>query len=221
MSINVKHNVQCPKCGQMSDITVWNSITVRDSADLKEDLLRGRINIFRCPSCGQTGLMPTPLLYLDDDKKLIFSFSPCDDPAEAKKQYADIKNASKETGDLKKYDGYNLRFITDFNALLEKILIFDAGFNDKAVEVIKLMILSQDIEKSDQRTCRFGKYENGSLEFMIHDMIENQIYTSSVPAESYDAIWKSLRESGVKPYSFDWEAVDEAYAARLLNGFNN
>lgn len=221
MSINSKQSVKCPKCGHVSDITVWNSITVSDSADLKEDLLRGRVNIFRCPECGQTGLMPTPLLYHDENKRLMISFSPCADPVEAKRLYDNIRKSSKESGELKKLEGYNLRFVTDFNALLEKLLIFDAELNDKAVEVIKLMILSQDMEKSDRRTCRFGKSENGNLEFMVHDAVENQIYTSAVPAESYDAIWKSLRESGVKPYSFDWEAVDGAYATRLLNGFNN
>ena len=205
----------------MSDITVWNSITVKDSADLKEDLLKGRVNIFHCPTCSQVGLMPTPMLYHDEDKRLMMSFSPCNDPLLAKQLYDDIRKSSKESGELEKLEGYNLRFVTDFNARLEKILIFDAGLNDKAVEVIKLMILSQDIEKSEQRVCRFGKYENDALEFMIHDQIENQIYTSSVPMESYNTIWQSLRESGVKPYSFDWEMVDGAYATKLLNGFNN
>ena len=111
--------------------------------------------------------------------------------------------------------------MTDYNELLEKLLIFDNGFNDKAIEVIKLMVLSQDEDKSEQRICRFGKCENGAIEFMIHDFIENKIYTSKVPEETYDKIYDSLIESGMKPYSFDWEMVDAAYATRLLNGFNN
>ena len=39
MSLNLKQNVKCPKCSQMSEVTVWNSITVKDSEDLKHDLL--------------------------------------------------------------------------------------------------------------------------------------------------------------------------------------
>ena len=93
--------------------------------------------------------------------------------------------------------------------------------NDKPIEVLKLMILMQDVEKSDQRSCRFGKLDNDVLEFMITDSIENQIYTSNVPKSSYDSVWQSLRESGCKPYSFSWERVDSAYATRLLKGFNN
>ncbi len=221
MSINIKQSVKCPKCGQMSDITVWSSITVNDSPDLKDDLLHGRINIFRCPSCSQTGLMPHPLLYSDAARKLMISFSPSNEPAVKQKLFEDIQAASKKSGELDRLEGYNLRFVTDYNELLEKILIFDNDFNDKVIEVIKLIILSQDIDKSGQRVCRFGKCENDALEFMVHDCIENRIYTSSVPRSTYDTLCRSLTESGMKLYSFDWEIVDGTYATKLLNGFNN
>ncbi len=221
MSINSKQSVKCPQCGQMSEVTVWNSITVNDSPDLKSDLLSGKVNMFRCASCGYTALMPTPMLYHDSDKKLMLSFSPTNDPVLKQQLFENIKRSSRESGELQKLTGYNLRFITDYNELLEKILIFDNSFNDKVIEVIKLMILSQDIDKSEQRVCRFGKCENGTIEFMIQDHIENQIYTSSVSEETYDKLFNSLMESGMKPYSFDWEAVDGTYATRLLNGFNN
>lgn len=205
----------------MSEITVWNSITVADSTDLKADLLSGKVNMFHCPSCSHTALMPTPVLYHDEEKRLMISFTPCNDAVLAEQLYENVCRTSKESGELEKLNGYNLRFITDYNELLEKILIFDNGLNDKAVEVIKLMILMQEPEKAERRMCRFGKVENENIEFMVHDQKENQIYTSAVPQKSCDEIWTQLRESGVKPYSFDWERVNSAYATRLLNGFNN
>jgi hypothetical protein len=205
----------------MSEVTVWNSITVKDSEDLKQDLLRGKINMFHCPSCSHTALMPTPMLYHDEEKRLMISFSPCNDPILKNQLFDNVQATSKESGELEKLEGYNLRFITDYNELLEKILIFDNSMNDKTIEVLKLMILSQDLEKSADRICRFGKAENGNLEFMIYDAKENQTYTSNVPKETYDTIDTNLRESGVKPYSFEWECVDASYATRLLQGFNN
>lgn len=221
MSLNAKQNIRCPKCGQMSDITVWNSITVEDSADLKADLLAGKVNMFHCPSCSHTALMPSPMLYHDKERKLMISFSPCNDPVLEQQLYDNVCETSKQSGELSKLEGYNLRFITDYNELLEKILIFDNDMNDKAVEVIKLMILMQEPEKAEQRNCRFGKAEGGNIEFMVHDVKENQIYTSSVPMETYNTLWTQLRESGVKPYSFDWERVNSSYATKLLNGYNN
>jgi len=221
MSINNKQSVKCPKCGQMSDMTVWTSITVSDSPDLKRDLLHGRVNIFRCPSCSQAALMPSPMLYHDEEKKLMISFSPTADEKEEERLYDEVMKTSAQSGELDKLDGYNLRFITDFNELLEKILIFDSSLNDKAIEVIKLLIIMQDEEKSTRRSCRFGKREGSELEFMITDPVENQLYTTRVPLESYNAVWEQLRASGVKPYSFAWERVNRDYAARLMQGYNN
>ena len=205
----------------MSEVTVWNSITVKDSEDLKHDLLTGKVNMFRCPSCSYSALMPIPMLYHDEDKRLMISFSPCDDVVLKSQLFDNVQKSSKESGELDKLEGYNLRFVTDYNELLEKILIFDNDMNDKTMEVIKLMVLSQDLEKAEQRVCRFGKCQDEVIEFMIYDTIENQTYTSKVPKETYDTIHKQLLESGMKPYSFGWEMVDASYATRLLNGFNN
>lgn len=221
MSINIKQSVKCPNCAQMSDVTVWSSITVKDSVDLKSDLLAGKVNMFKCPSCEHVALMPHPMLYHDEEKKLMISFSPTNDVVIKEQMFSEIKETSKNSGELEKLEGYNLRFITEYNELLEKVLIFDNELDDKTIEVIKLMILSQEVDKSEQRTCRFGKVCDDGIEFMIHDFIENQVYTSTVPKSSYDTVYNSLIESGMKPYSFDWEIVDSTYATRLLNGFNN
>ena len=143
MSINLKQSVKCPECSQMSDVTVWSSITVKDSIDLKADLLAGKINMFKCPSCEHIALMPHPMLYHDEEKRLMMSFSPTNDPVVKEQMYLNIKESSSKSGELEKLEGYNLRFVTDYNELLEKILIFDNELNDKAVEVLKLMILSK------------------------------------------------------------------------------
>ncbi|MBP3360502.1 MAG: CpXC domain-containing protein [Clostridia bacterium] len=221
MSINSSKAIRCPSCGQLQEITVWNSITVKDSPDLKADLLSGRVNIFKCGSCSHSGLVPAPLLYHDEDKKLMISFSPCDDEQLKQRLFENVRETSKGSGELSGYSGYNLRFVCEYNSLLEKILIFDAGLNDKAVEIIKLLILSQEPEKQDDRFCVFGKKEEDSIEFMVRDIKENMIYTSRAPISTYDTIWQQLRASGVKPYSFDWEMVDAVYADRLIKGINN
>lgn len=221
MSINATQQIRCPKCGQLQDMTVWQSITVSDSADLKEDLLHGKVNIFRCSGCGHTALVPTPLLYHDEEKRLMISFSPCDDDVTRAKLFENIKNTSKSSGELNNLTGYNLRFITGYNDLLEKILIFDNGLHDKAIEVIKLMVLMQDTDNMDHRVCMFGKKDDDGLEFLVQDKKDGKLYTSRVPLATYDTVAEQLRLSGVKFKSFDWEIVDADYAARLLRGANN
>lgn len=221
MSIINKETIKCPACGEMSDLTVWQSITVSSSPDIKEDLLKGKINMFTCPSCGQKALFPAPILYTDTEKKLVISFSPQSTKEERMRIFEEIKKSSKNSGELKNYPDYNLRFVTTYNELLEKILIFDGGFNDKPIEVIKLLVLAQDSEKMAQRNCIFGKSDENEIEFLVQDIKENQIYTSRVPIATYETIKTQLKQSGVKFKSFDWEMVDADYAAKLLRGANN
>ena len=221
MSINVKQQIKCPRCANLSEMTVWQSITVSDSPDLKEDLLRGNVNIFRCASCGQTALVPNPVLYNDSDKKLMISFSPCEDEVTKAQLFANIKRSSHDSGELENLEDYDLRFVSGYNDFLEKILIFDNGLHDKVIEVIKLLVLMQDSDKMDQRICIFGKAENGEIEFMVQDKKEGSLYISRVPMQTYDVVKEQLRQSGVKYKSFDWEIVDAEYAAKLLRGVNN
>ncbi len=221
MSINSKQRIQCPQCGQMQEITVWHSITVSDSPDLKADLLAGKINIFRCPDCAAPALLPTPLLYHDEEKRLMLSFSPCENDVQKAQLYDNVKTASRESGELAALEGYDLRFVSDYNQLLEKILVFDAGLHDKVTEFLKLLILMQEPEKMEARVAMFGKKDGQELEFLVQDKAENACYTSRVPMDTYKTIKKALAESGVKYKSFDWEIVDTDYAARLLNGMHN
>lgn len=220
MSISEKQTIKCPACGEISDLTVWESITADDSPDLKSDLLAGKINIFHC-ACGQKALFPSPILYTDDAKKLVISFSPQTDAAEKLKLFKEIKESSVKSGELENYTDYNLRFVTSYNELLEKILIFDNNLDDKVLEVIKLLVLSQESDKMSQRACIFGKCDGGAIEFLVTDSKEQQVYTSRVPRETYDTIEAQLRQSGVKFKSFNWEMIDGDYAASLLRGRNN
>lgn len=221
MSINSKQKIKCPQCGQYQEITVWHSITVSDSPDLKSDLLAGKVNIFRCDACSAPALLPTPLLYHDEEKRLMISFTPCENDVQKAQLFDNVKTASRESRELANLEDYDLRFVADYNQLLEKILVFDTDLHDKVTEFLKLLILMQEPEKMDNRTVMFGKKENSELEFLVQDKKENACYTSRVPIKTYDTIREALRQSGVKYKSFDWEIVDPDYAARLLNGMNN
>ncbi len=221
MSINSKQSVKCPKCSHLNEVTVWSSITSDDSPDLKKDLLSAKINMFKCDNCSHIALLPNPLLYHDQSRKLMISFTPCNDDGKKAELFKEIKETSKNSDELKNLIDYNLRFVTNYDTILEKILIFDNGLNDKVIEVLKVLILTQEPQKANDRIAVFGKCENDYIEFLIRDKKENQFYTSRVPFESYNTIKEQLAQSGVKYKSFDWEIVDLDYGASLLRGVNN
>lgn len=221
MSINIKQEVKCPKCGELTEVTVWQSVTSADSPDLKDDILKGKLNMFVCAKCAHTALMPEPMLYTDAEKKLMITFAPCSDEASKAILFNKIKETSKESGELDGLDDYNLRFVTAYNELMEKILIFDSGLQDKAVEMLKLLVLMQEPEKMEQRICMFGKKDGEEIEIMVQDKSDGKLYTSRIPMLSYNTVSEQLRASGVKYKSFDWEIIDAEYASKLLRGVNN
>ena len=221
MSINTKQQVKCPKCSELSDVTVWQSVTANDSPDLKEDILKGKLNLFQCPSCGSTALMPDPVLYTDSEKKLMITFAPCSNDAAKAAVFEKIKRTSKESGELEGLDDYNLRFISSYNDFMEKILIFDNGLHDKVIEMLKLLVLMQDSGNMEHRVCMFGKKDGDELEFLLQDKRDGKLYTSRIPMQSYETVKEQLRQSGVKYKSFGWEIIDADYAAKLLRGVNN
>lgn len=220
MSLNTEQSIRCPKCGQMKSMTVWQSVRSEDT-DLKSDILKRKLNIFECDICGAQALYPEPLLYTDDDKKLMITFAPCSDNDTSKKMYEEIRDTSRKSGELENLSGYNLRFVSDYNDLMEKILIFDNELNDKVIEFIKMLILSQEPDKAAKRKIIFGKKENNEIEFLVQDMSDGMMYTSKVPMLTYDTVLEQLKQTGVKMYSFDWEIVNTEYASKLLSGVNN
>lgn len=221
MSINSKESIKCPKCSHLQDVTMWSSITADDNDDLKKELLGAYINVFHCENCSYKALLPNPLLYQDKSKKLMISFTPTNTEQEKIALFENIKKTSKKSGELEKLENFNLRFVTNYDTLLEKILIFDNDLHDKVIEVIKVLILMQEPEKSEQRIALFGKKDNENLEFIVKDTKENQIYTSKIPLSTYEHIKTQLKESGVKYKSFDWEIIDINYGTSLLYGINN
>ncbi len=68
--------VTCPQCHQPFIAQVRSIIDVGERPELKQQLLRGRLNVARCPHCGSAGAIDAPLLYHDPEKELAFVLMP-------------------------------------------------------------------------------------------------------------------------------------------------
>lgn len=215
--LNSVKKIKCPVCGTEQEVTVWESVNVSEAPDLKADILSRKVNIFECHECSAMALVPAMLLYTDEQKKLMIYFAPCGD--EKKKVYSELVKNTKD--EIKSLDKYKLRFVTEYNDLMEKILIYDNELDDKTIEFLKMLILMQEPEKAGSRKAMYGKTENGYIEFMITDNKEKQVYTTNIDMSTYNNLKSELKASGVKDYSFGWEIVDMNYASGLLMGMNN
>ncbi len=68
--------VKCPQCQQPFTLSVHTIVDVGQQPELKEQLLRGQLNLMSCPSCQTTGMLATPLLYHDPETELLLALVP-------------------------------------------------------------------------------------------------------------------------------------------------
>lgn len=104
--------VTCPQCSQPFTALIYSIIDVGRQPELKELLLRGRLNLARCPRCGAAGTIGTPLLYHDADKELALILIPTElnlPRNEQEQLIGTLTNTLMESLPPEKRKGYLLR----------------------------------------------------------------------------------------------------------------
>jgi len=78
--MTIKHQIEleCPDCHVMQATSVWSSINVQVNPELKEELLKGRVNVLYCRKCSRRAIMATPLLYHDMEEEFWVQYCPFD-----------------------------------------------------------------------------------------------------------------------------------------------
>ncbi|MGC8873390.1 MAG: CpXC domain-containing protein [Chloroflexia bacterium] len=69
-------SMNCPVCGAALVVDVYSLVDVGLEPELKDRLLRGRLNTVRCPKCGAEGFIAAPLMYHDPEKELLVVLAP-------------------------------------------------------------------------------------------------------------------------------------------------
>lgn len=123
MSANHIEKVNCRNCGKEREFTLWNHINVQENPELREQIFKNRLFTFTCPHCGDEAIVNYPFLYQDGDSFRIF-----------------CTNDNKIRKDVLASDILT-RIVTSRNRLCEKIAIFEAGFDDRVVEFLKVLYM--------------------------------------------------------------------------------
>lgn len=127
MSLISKASVICCECGSRQEIDVYKSINTSLDPELKAKVKDGSLFVWECPGCGKMNLAKYETLYHDPDKKVMIWLSEKEPGAEM----IAIVNHTEAMG------GYTLRRVTDVGGLMEKVMIFEEGLDDKVIEMCK------------------------------------------------------------------------------------
>lgn len=201
-----KEMIKCPECGAENHVTIWNSIDSNVDLFAKKELMNG--DLFRrvCDGCGCTFNVFFELMYQDVNHNVIIYLVKQDDVNET----IDMLNKANAKMQIPT-NGVRSRVVCTLNDLREKVNIFENNLNDKVIEIIKLLYLTNITDNNPHlkiEDVRFivqdGKY--------ILQFFGNESADIEITKEFYDDVEKEYENEirhKKKSYVIDREwAID-------------
>lgn len=148
MSKMYSTEITCPECQGKSEFTIWNSVNTILNPEMKAAVMDGSAFVFKCPHCGHTATIDYSILYHQMDDLIMIQYATTEEEANAiYNMYKQMQSGSFQAFQDIPIDDYLVRIVSSQNELREKIAIFNAGLDDRIIEIYKLVIQEQYLQE--------------------------------------------------------------------------
>ena len=171
-------HANCSHCGQPTALQTPQSINVAQDPELKARVRDGSLFVWECPYCGHRNLALFPTLYHDPSAKLMIWLLPGADPLP--------EAALHLAGQL---EGYTLRRVREVGELVEKVNLFDAGLDDRILEMCKWVTLRELAEKNpaaQNAPLKFLRLEGADNDLVLAFPLDGQMHLVNVGFNVYE-----------------------------------
>ena len=206
--------VHCPICKHDHETEAVRLVNVAGNEELKKKLDSGEIFEYTCPDCGSFMHLNYSFMYQDTDIREYIYLSE-EKPEEGKYSFDQIAKNAMALAEGNTSDAL-LRVVYSEADLREKIRIFENGLDDRIVEIVKGIALSQfpsteEFFVTDIRYDNIGGQEllrlicsDGTEEYVLEfNQIYNEIY------DKYGNLFPPIRNSV-------FSCIDLEFAAGFL-----
>lgn len=212
MSTQMNKDVSCPHCGAAVKTQMWPGIDVQENPELRGHVLDETLFDWKCPACGYEAQFVYPCLYHDRNGKFMIYVVP--NGNDCALQAVDVSEAFPQ------FNGMMKRVVSSLTGLKEKILIFESGLNDLAVELVKLA-LTDVAEKKRGRTVGAGYFcsvnqEEERIEFSFFLEGEKEPVRQSTRMDVYNKSLEIVESVGALADKGEFQSVDSAAAQEVL-----
>ena len=165
--------VECPNCKQPGFLDVWMRITSGSNYELKKRLMDGKLFNYTCPVCKTTTTMAYDCRYLDVERKICLIYTTDPKANEADARHLDKSLIAERLKNEKfNMDGYQIRVISHAFEFYEKVRIVEAGYDDRAIELMKVAIKRTMIQEGNMGPRDIFVYErtvpeSGGISFIV------------------------------------------------------
>ncbi|MDD6389553.1 MAG: CpXC domain-containing protein [Firmicutes bacterium] len=199
MSDSYIDKIVCPECGREGEFTYWSNINTYDQPVMKNMVRTGAAFMYTCPECGKTSIVDFPFIYHQMEDQMMIYYTHGEDTAEAEEYFAQQNARFEELhvgGEM-----YLNRVVRSLDEFLEKLKIFDAGLDDRVIEVVKLTVAELAARQNpgiswDNIFYTYGPDGRQLLSFMKDGAAA---FSVELPDELYNSIWIA--------YSSKWPAL--------------
>lgn len=208
MSDRYLNMVKCPHCGKSQKFEMWRVINVADNPEMKEKVKTKEVFKLECKKCGRLVNADHQFLYEDPESKIAI-------------HYAREKDVPAVKEDLKKYEGYTTRVVSYQNDLIEKLMIFDAGLDDRIIEIVKAIYVNQLYTINPSYKIDEILFDNTKEEAKIIFISGGGLLTESAMSnEVYKSIESQFKDK-MAPFAEETEvSIDFEWAIKLLEAQN-
>jgi hypothetical protein len=140
--------VRCPACDREAECQLVQSINTRADTAAKVRLLAGELNVLTCP-CGRRTQLSATVLFHDPDASYWCQVCPGGERALAEGEAAFRVAGASGTQ----------RLVPSLNALVEKVKLLDAGLDDWAIEMVKVLLLASREDRDLERVLLFDRVD--------------------------------------------------------------
>ena len=213
MSTEISKPVSCPRCGEAVETRMWPGVNAEVNPNLREQVLQETLFNWTCPACGYVAQMAYPCLYHDKGRKFMIYLIPNGGKTEL--DAVDVDHAFPQIGYVQK------RVVSSLAALKEKILVFEAGLDDRAVELVNLALASvvdkKDGQKPQEGYFSFSDEENNRIVFVLFFPVKPEVVLKTTRLDAYRRSQEIVEE--LHPDQKGFAAVDPELAQELLDTY--
>jgi len=140
--------LECLTCGERQPVEVAESFHASTSGIWRSALLEGRFNTFRCPRCAAWCQIEEPVAYVDFPRRHWFVVAPSRGLSDVAGWRAIFEQGFRDTMVERAAPvaralapEFTRRLIFGLASLREKLVAFEAGLDDRPLELLKLQLL--------------------------------------------------------------------------------
>lgn len=201
-SQRIMDSAKCPKCHHSTEWEIWPMIDASTDPKLRDQILDGSLFAWTCSNCGEQIGVLNNLIYKDPKNQFAIMME---------------RDANKDvsvTAEMNLSGEYqSLRVVNSFLNLCERIICFENGLDDRALELYKVLLLSSDENANvDNYICE-GTDENGFLMRAWKDGKPAGLFEA--PPDLYVQM-EALVQKAAKEQKDHFIYIDRLWAMRLF-----